>query len=88
MKPKDAAEIFDNLELPVLVDVTGRMKEAKLAPVLAAMTPERARILTVKLAQRRRDMEGAVADAKAALGTDPTPATPAAGAAPADDAKK
>ncbi len=92
MKPKDAAAIFDNLELPVLVDVTGRMKEAKLAPVLAAMTPERARLLTVKLAERRRNLEGAVADAKAALGSDaPAAATGAPEAIngnPPDAAKK
>ena len=90
MKPKDAAAIFDNLELPVLVEVTGRMKEGKLAPVLAAMTPERARQLTVKLAERRRNMEGAVADAKAALGgSNAAPATPEAiNGSPADALKK
>ena len=91
MKPKDAAQIFDALELPVLVDVSARMKEAKLAPVLGDMQPERARVLTVKLAEHRRVMEGAVADAKEALGS-PTPATEAVGeainAAPAENARK
>jgi flagellar motility protein MotE (MotC chaperone) len=95
MKPKDAAEIFDSLDLPVLVDVSAGMKESKIAPVLAAMNPDRARLLTVKLAEHRRNMEGAVADAKAALGPDATPAatpTPDAAAAlptpPTDAAKK
>jgi flagellar motility protein MotE (MotC chaperone) len=83
MKPKDAAAIFDSLELPVLVDVTSRMKEAKVAPVLAAMSPDRARILTVKLAEHRRVMDGAVADAKAALGDTAGDVKPADGATPA-----
>jgi flagellar motility protein MotE (MotC chaperone) len=97
MKPKDAAAIFDNLELPILVDVTARMKEAKVAPILAAMSTDRARVLTVKLAEHRRVMDGAVADAKAVLGdtsgdakptdangatTAPAQGAPAAGAPP------
>ena len=75
MKPRDAATIFDSLELPILVDVTARMKEGKVAPILGAMSPDRARILTVRLAERRRTMEGAVADAHAALG-DPNAKAP------------
>ena len=46
MKPRDAATIFNDLDLPVLLPVLDRMKEAKAAPVLAAMQPERARLVT------------------------------------------
>lgn len=53
MKPKDAARIFDSLEMEVLIEVTQRMKEAKLAPVLAAMDPTKAQAVTVELAARR-----------------------------------
>ena len=53
MKPKDAAVIFDDLDMPVLLQVVDRMKEPKLASVLAAMQPERARLLTTELAQLR-----------------------------------
>ena len=53
MKPKDAARIFDQLDLPVLLDVAQRMKEAKLAPVLAVMDSGRAQKVTVELASRR-----------------------------------
>ena len=53
MKPRDAAAIFNDLELPVLLPVLDRMKEAKAAPVLAAMQPERARQVTAELAQMR-----------------------------------
>jgi flagellar motility protein MotE (MotC chaperone) len=53
MKPKDAARIFDTLEMEVLIEVAQRMKEAKLAPVLAAMDPAKAQSVTVELAARR-----------------------------------
>ena len=53
MKPKDAAQIFEELEMDVLLDVVERMKERKVAPVLALMNPEKAREVTLELAQRR-----------------------------------
>ena len=53
MRPRDAATIFDELDMPVLVEVVDRMREAKAAPVLGAMRPERARLLTAELARRR-----------------------------------
>ena len=48
MKPRDAATIFNDLEMPVLLQVVDRMKEAKAAAVLAAMQPDKARDLTAK----------------------------------------
>jgi flagellar motility protein MotE (MotC chaperone) len=53
MKPKDAARIFEELEMPVLLDVVGNMKERKTAPILAEMIPEKAKAVTLELAQRR-----------------------------------
>ncbi len=53
MKPRDAAAIFNDLDLPVLLPVMDRMKEAKMALILAAMQPERARQVTSELAQMR-----------------------------------
>ncbi len=50
MKPKAAARIFEKLEMAVLIDVTQRMREAKMAAVLANMNTEKARELTVRLA--------------------------------------
>lgn len=49
MKPKDAARIFEDLEMTTLLEVAERMKERKLAPVMAQMNPERAREITVEL---------------------------------------
>ncbi len=54
MKPRDAATIFNDLDMPVLLQVFDRMNERKAAPVLAAMQPERARQVTAQLAELRR----------------------------------
>ncbi len=53
MKPRDAAAIFDVLDVHVLLEVLDRMNERKAAAVLAAMQPERARMATQMLAQMR-----------------------------------
>jgi flagellar motility protein MotE (MotC chaperone) len=52
MKPKDAARIFDRLDLKILVEVSTQMNPRKMAEVLAQMTPEAAERLTVELANR------------------------------------
>ena len=54
MKPKDAARIFENLELETLLEVVEQMKERKLAPIMAKMNAEKAREVTVELRQLRR----------------------------------
>jgi hypothetical protein len=53
MKPKEAATIFNELSMPVLLQVLDRMKDAKAAAVLAAMSPDKARDVTAELAQLR-----------------------------------
>ena len=55
MKPADAARIFEQLDLPVLVDMVQRMKEAKASPILAAMDPAKAKQVTVALSERRAE---------------------------------
>jgi flagellar motility protein MotE (MotC chaperone) len=52
MKPQQAAAIFDQTDMPVLVAVTTRMKEAKLSDVLSRMDPAKAKALTEALANR------------------------------------
>lgn len=59
MKPKDAARIFEELEMTTLLEVAERMKERKLAPVMAQMGPERAREVTVEL-RALRELPNAV----------------------------
>jgi len=53
MKPKEAARIFEELELPILLDVVERMREAKSASIIAKMTPRKAKTVTAALAHRR-----------------------------------
>ncbi|MBY0355608.1 MAG: hypothetical protein K2Q12_07755 [Rickettsiales bacterium] len=54
MKPKDAAQIFDEMELPILLLVVDKMSERKAAAVLALMSPVKAKNLTVELADQRK----------------------------------
>ncbi|HZF76117.1 MAG TPA: hypothetical protein VE033_09830 [Acetobacteraceae bacterium] len=55
MRPREAAVIFEELELPVLLTILDRMREARAAPVLGAMRPERARLVTAELARMRAE---------------------------------
>jgi flagellar motility protein MotE (MotC chaperone) len=50
MRPKDAAKIFNNLDIEVLLRVAKTMSPRKMAPILAEMEPPRAQELTVKMA--------------------------------------
>lgn len=54
MKPKDAARIFEQMDMSVLLPVIERMKERKTAPILAKMNPAKANAITTQLAQRRK----------------------------------
>ncbi|MBV8097391.1 MAG: hypothetical protein JO110_29940 [Acetobacteraceae bacterium] len=53
MKPRDAANIFNDLDMPVLLQIMDRMKEAKAALIVGSMQPDKARQLTAELAQMR-----------------------------------
>ena len=74
MKPKDAATIFNQMDMSVLLKVVSRMSERKLAPIVAAMDTARANELTVRLTELRKlpDAEP-VADANAPAATDAPP---------------
>jgi flagellar motility protein MotE (MotC chaperone) len=52
MKPKDAARIFEQLDMPVLLGVLERMKEMKSSAILAAMDASKAKAATMALAER------------------------------------
>lgn len=67
MKPKDAAAVFEQLEMGVLLELLDRMSERKLAAIMAAMDPSRAQAVTVALATANEDRMSAV----------PMPAAPA-----------
>ena len=52
MKPKDAARIFDRLDMRILAEVATTLKPRTMSEILAQMTPESAEKLTVELANR------------------------------------
>lgn len=52
MKPRDAARIFEKLDLNVQLAVAHRMKEARMAAILAEMNADAAKSLTMALAER------------------------------------
>ncbi len=54
MKPKDAAKIFEDLEMDVLLMVVERFNTRRLSPIMAAMNPQKAREVTVELSRRRQ----------------------------------
>lgn len=68
MKPAEAARIFGQLDMPVLLGVLEHMKERNAAPILAAMDPGKAKTVTQALAERRNqhDTAGGASDKPAA----------------------
>jgi flagellar motility protein MotE (MotC chaperone) len=61
MKPVEAARIFEQMDLPILLDIIERMKERNAAPVLAQMHPARAKQVTAEIARRRQPASAAPA---------------------------
>lgn len=54
MKAKNAAAIFDQLDMEVLLAVAKRMDEAKMAEVLSKMNAEAAKRLTIEMAHQKK----------------------------------
>ncbi len=52
MKPRDAAKIFDRLDVGVLLEVTSQINPRNMSEILAQMSPEKAERLTVEMASR------------------------------------
>jgi flagellar motility protein MotE (MotC chaperone) len=50
MRPADAATIFNDLDMVVLLRVSRSMNPRKLGPIMAKMLPEKAQVLTVRMA--------------------------------------
>jgi flagellar motility protein MotE (MotC chaperone) len=53
MKPADAAQILSQLDMPILLQMLSHMKEAKTAPILAAMDPSKAEAITTAMVRRQ-----------------------------------
>ncbi|MGB7098820.1 MAG: flagellar protein FlbB [Xanthobacteraceae bacterium] len=54
MKPRDAAKIFDRLEMSVLLEVASQIKPRTMSEIMAQMQPDTAERLTVELASRAK----------------------------------
>jgi flagellar motility protein MotE (MotC chaperone) len=54
MKPKDAARIFEKLDMSVQLAVATRMKEQRMAAIMASMSPDSARALTMEMASQAK----------------------------------
>ena len=67
MKPKEAADILNELELSVVLGVVQRMNVRRLAPVLAAMDAEKARAVTRALASREKAQDAVASRMKESL---------------------
>jgi flagellar motility protein MotE (MotC chaperone) len=52
MKPKEAAKIFETLDLPVMLGVIQRMKPQRTSAIMAQMAPEKAKEITVALTKQ------------------------------------
>jgi flagellar motility protein MotE (MotC chaperone) len=52
MKPKDAAKVFDRLEMPVLFEIASQIAPRKMADILGLMSTDAAERLTVEMARR------------------------------------
>ena len=63
MKPKDAAKVFDRLDMTVLFEIASKIAPRKMADILGLMSPEAAERLTVEMAKRAgSDKSASVAD--------------------------
>ena len=52
MKPKDAAKVFERLEMPVLFEIASQIAPRKMSDILGQMSAESAERLTTEMARR------------------------------------
>jgi flagellar motility protein MotE (MotC chaperone) len=67
MKAKDAAKIFDRLNMRVLIGVVNAMNPRRMSDVLGQMSPDVAERLTIEIANRSGAVDKAQAPAPAEL---------------------
>ena len=64
MKAKDAAKVFDRLNMRVLIEVVNAMNPRRMSDILGQMTPEVAERLTIEIANRSGAVDKAQAPAE------------------------
>lgn len=80
MKPKEAARVFDRLDVKILIDLVGHMNPRKVSEILAVMDPSAAEKLTVALAKQAAQGDALLADAAAGQPDSELPRLPVPGA--------
>jgi flagellar motility protein MotE (MotC chaperone) len=58
MKPKDAARVFDRLEMGVLIEIATKIAPRKMSDIMGLMSSEAAERLTVEMARRAGGVGG------------------------------
>lgn len=56
MAPKDAAKVFEQLDMNILMQLVKNMKDSKLAPILAKMTPDKAKEVSTEYIQKQKSI--------------------------------
>ena len=64
MKPKDAAKVFDRLEMGVLFEIASKISPRKMSDILGLMSAEAAERLTIEMARRATGDKAASAAAE------------------------
>lgn len=62
MKPKEAARVFDRMDVRILIDLIGHMNPRKVSEILAAMDPAAAEKVTVALARQAAQGDAQLAE--------------------------
>jgi flagellar motility protein MotE (MotC chaperone) len=55
MKPKEAARVFERMDVTVLLEIASQINPRRMSEILAQMSPDAAEKLTVALASRAKD---------------------------------
>jgi flagellar motility protein MotE (MotC chaperone) len=76
MKPKDAAKVFDRLELSVLFEIASQIAPRKMSDIMGQMQPEAAERLTVELARRASGEKSSAGDLPKIEGRPPPQSQP------------
>jgi flagellar motility protein MotE (MotC chaperone) len=73
MKAKEAARVFDRLDIKILVELSSQMNPRKMSEILAQMSPEAAERLTVEIANKAVTEKTRSADALPQIEGKPNP---------------
>ena len=53
MKPKEAAAVFEEMDMDILLQIINKMSERKTSPIIAALSPKKAKDVTERIAREK-----------------------------------